>query len=121
MKKLASVFVVFFFTMLASCATINSMENNYEKIDYSDGVNKTEAVLIAKNHIMKTKYVKDYQIVSPVILNNEQTKKFSNIWFVRFHPKKITLLTHYYLVMISKETGEIISCGERHITGKERE
>ena len=119
-KIMKGIVVLCLIHLLSGCATTNSIKVNYEKINYSDGINKEEAVLIAKNHLLSTKYKYDYQIISPLVLNNKSTRQYPDFWCIRFHPKKLHLMPYYYLVMINKKTGEIVSYGETAISGEER-
>jgi hypothetical protein len=113
MKITLLIFMIVFVSVFVGCATAGSIDESYKRVNLSDGISKEEAALIAKKHLSEEPEKKDFQIISPVILNNAETKKYPHIWFIRFHPKNILLIDKYYLVMVSKDTGEIISYGVR--------
>ncbi len=92
--------------ILNGCATVNSVKTNYALIDYSDGIDKKEAVLIAKEHLINTKYRHRYQVIGPKVEN----LPLEGAWLVRFRGKKTSISEFYmpsiYEVKIDKRTGE---------------
>ena len=111
------IFILFIFGILAGCATVSSVRYFYEKIDYSDGVSKDEAKLIAKKHLIDSVYKYDYRVINPEI----RTWYEKDAWIVRFPPKKVQLLIpeglfeavmpNAYLVAVDKRTGAVIKGG----------
>jgi hypothetical protein len=103
MKKY--VFIILLI-ILSGCATVDSVKTNYDLIDYSDGVDKKEAVVIAKEHIINTKYRHRYQVMGPKVENLQD----EDAWLVRFYGKKTSISEFYmpsiYEVKIDKKTGE---------------
>lgn len=93
------------------CATVGSIKKSYEVIDYSDGINPKEAIIIAKQHIIGTEYTQQYRIINPRI------KEKKEYWEVTFLPKNSILtfpwvffnkfIDKSYRVYVKKSTGEI--------------
>ena len=98
---------------LAGCATISSVDKNYQKINWQDGISRNEAFLIAKKHLIAQKEKPDYQVIAPFVRTDQKAKAQPNVWFVAFHPRKVPLLFKYYLVVVDKKTGEILEHGVR--------
>ncbi|UCC95823.1 MAG: membrane lipoprotein lipid attachment site-containing protein [Candidatus Omnitrophota bacterium] len=111
MKRL--IFLLGIALLLNGCATIASIRHHYAKIDYSNGVNKEEAVLIAKHHLISTEYKYSYRVIAPWVESWEER----NAWIVWFAPKKLRFIfpqdfldlfiPKKYCVVIDKETGEV--------------
>ena len=111
---------------LTSCASREDIIKNYEeKVNYVDGVNAEEAKSIAKRKIITAEEQRNYKITAPGILNNLYTQKYSDYWFVVFghnwlspistdpNSKTYTELKEaQYLVVIHKNTGDIVFAGE---------
>jgi len=97
----------------SGCATIKSIEKNYKKIDYSDGINKSEAKLIAKKSLIDSPYRNFYRVIRPRILDNDETLQHPRYWFLKFRRKSSKLNKSNYFVVIEKKTGEVIYA-EKH-------
>lgn len=120
------VLIVMLAMGLASCASREDIIQNYEeKVNYADGVNISEARLIAKRKIITTDEKRNYKITAPGVLANIYTEKYPNYWFVVFghnwlspistdeNAKTYTELKEaQYLVVIDKTTGDIPFSGE---------
>jgi hypothetical protein len=98
-------------TMLVGCATVGSIDKSYQAIEYSDGINKKEAIIIAKQHILGTEYKHQYRIINPGIKDKKE------YWEVAFLPKNSIVRLPWvfftkfnddcYLVYVKKSSGEI--------------
>jgi hypothetical protein len=94
--------------LLSGCATIDSVNKNYQKINYSDGINTEEAKLIGKKRLINSGYQSEYQVISPDFLIDKRTKKYPDYWFVVYHPKNLGLTHSKYLVVMNKKTGDVL-------------
>ena len=105
MKNISKVTAVFIGLVLAGCATVGSIERNYALVDYSDGIDKKEAVAIAKQHMVNSQYSQRFQTIGPRI----EDMPAQNAWLVRFHGKKTSIgefyMPSFYEVTIDKQTG----------------
>ncbi len=96
--------------LVVGCATVGGIKKQYEKIDYSDGINQKEAVAIALNHLISTEHKNNY------LLSGRKVKKEDDIWAVSFlfDPKssfnKMYFQT-YYRVYIDIDSGQVIDYG----------
>lgn len=118
------------FGFFLGCATVPSIERNRRAIDFSDGINRQEAKIIAKSKIIQTHLKDDYRIIGPRIydaaeftdeikgketfsflinreLYNDDELRYSDSWYVIFRPKFLSLFSVSYLVVIDKDSGEI--------------
>jgi hypothetical protein len=96
--------------LVAGCATIGGVNKQYERIEYSDGVNKKEAVAIALKHLISTEHKNNY------LLSGRKIKKEEDTWGVAFlfDPKSSfnkTYFQTYYRVYIDIASGQVIDYG----------
>ncbi len=103
---LVSLFVV-------GCSSIVSFKKKYsEEIDFSNGINATEAVLIAKKQLISTDVRRKYILKSAKVLYGYYERRYKQYWFVRFDARSFDESFWSYLVVIDKATGDIRFAGE---------
>jgi len=81
-------------------------ENSQEKIDLSDGVNKEEAIILAKNYLMQKGLEKNVVMLKPKVKESRLVKE---CWAVYFppSPKMKERMPFNFVVDVDKNTGEI--------------
>ncbi|MFH0941136.1 MAG: hypothetical protein V1840_04710 [Candidatus Omnitrophota bacterium] len=94
--------VVLTIILLSGCTTIGSIEGNYAKINYSNGINRTKAVLIAKHDLIQTDLKYYYNIIHP-----EVVQLSNNDWRVTFYEKGFFHLFPESYVIYIKKNGAI--------------
>lgn len=100
MKKISSLLVVVF---LCGCATF--INHDYQKINFSDGVNKDEAVIIAK------KYCFDHRDVG---CGGSTSVGDGDIGFKNYFPYKGEWVIYFNrifivtIIEVNKKSGEVI-------------
>lgn len=92
--------------LTTGCATAGSINQNYSKIVWDDGISLGEAELMGKKQLVDSKYLLDYQIINPLVRNDEYSQKYPDFWFIEFTSKQWTDLSSY-LVVIHKQNGAI--------------
>lgn len=85
-------------------------ENFEDKIDLSDGVNKKEAIIFAKNYIIKKGLEENVVIFK---LKVQESRLFKACWSVCFPPssKIRERIPFNFIVDVDKKTGEIKLAG----------
>jgi hypothetical protein len=91
--------------MVIGCASAGSIRTKYDLIDYSHGIERKEAILIAKNHMLDSKYRQRYRITAPKV----EDLVDRDAWLIRFYGKKTSISEFYmpsiYEVTVDKRTG----------------
>ncbi len=103
MKNLSLLLII---VLLTGCTGIKTVSKNYSKINYRDGVSRSEAKLIAKKSLMESQVVHEYRFASPAILKWGKAFGHPNYWFIAFDSRNV-LQPDKYLVVIDKRDGEI--------------
>lgn len=120
------VLVVLLTVGLASCASREDIMQNYEeRIDASDGITAKEAKIIAQRKIISVPEKRYYKITAPGVINNAASQEYMDHWFVIFGHNWLSpmsteegaktyteLKEAQFLVVINKETGQIVFSGE---------
>lgn len=111
---------------LSACASREHIMQNYEeKLDASDGIDASEARIIAQRKIITVSEKRNYKITAPGFISTPAAKKYSDYWFVVFGHNWLSpistedgaktyteLKEARYLVVIQKNTGDIVFAGE---------
>lgn len=79
----------------------------FTEVDPSNGINRYEAVLMAKKEIQDAGLRNYFQNLKPIIREDQHAMKYPDYWFVDFTPK-IYFDFWGYLVVVEKQTGKII-------------
>lgn len=118
--------------LLNGCATLGSIDYGYKRIIFTDGINKSEAKILAKKKIIENKSSRDsFMVIAPdaydldefsrekrvslkssfwiELYDNEDKMKYPHCWAIVFRPKPFpfSLFDMYYLVIVDKTNGEI--------------
>lgn len=126
-----AVFLIGITILLAGCSTIGSVNYGYKRIIYTDGINKSEAKILAKKKIIDEKSQGSYMVIAPdaydldvlsreklmsakesfwtELYDSQGNMKYHHCWAVVFRPKPFpfSLFDLYYLVIVDKTNGEI--------------
>ncbi len=120
------LFLISMMVILTGCASAQAVYKNYDAmVNTADGVSEVEAKLIAQKKIVNTEEKRDYRITAPDVKSNAEALKYPDYWFVVFghnwfspismdsSAKTYTQLREtQYLVVISKQTGDVKFFGE---------
>ena len=89
----------------AGCAS--TTKDRFTSVDSSDGINRYEAILMAKAEIENAGLRNYFKNLTPIIREDPQAAKYPEYWFVDFTPK-IYFDFWGYLVVIDKKSGGIL-------------
>ena len=91
---------------LAGCVTIGSVEKDLSKIDYNDGVNAKEAVVIAQKNLISGEARGDF-LLSVVTVESQDTS-----WQIIFAPKNLNMFndrrSSRYIVEVDRANGAVL-------------
>lgn len=121
---------------LSGCTTLGSLQRNYDRINYKDGIDRKEARTIAMKTFLKGNEHKDYRVGSamafdvkevstrnPDLLSRDfyadgkKESKFPDSWYVIFRPKFFALFSMYYLVVVDKKDGAVLYERDANVFG----
>ncbi len=100
--------------VLTGCSTTT---NRFTTVDPSNGINRYEAILLAKQEINKAGLRNYFNNLKPIIREDPVAAKYPDYWIVDFTPK-IYFDFWGYLVVINKKTGEIIHSRDYYFPAK---
>lgn len=103
-----SIIVAFIFLAVSGCATTESLDFYYEKIDRQDGISRDEAALIAKKWLVESKYEGDFQVLGPVSTRHEDD------WQITFLYKSLDYYEKVLDVFVDPVNGDINGHVVRH-------
>ncbi len=86
---------------LIGCATTESLDAYYAKINRADGISRDEAALIAKKWLIESKYEGDFQVIGPV------ATAYDKYWQVTFLYKSLAYYENVLDVYVDTQTGEV--------------
>lgn len=92
--------------MFSGCSTTGS--KNAVVIDRSNGINIEEATEIATQALNKSSKLSEYKVKTAKVLKTLPAKDYSDYWFVSFDPKSFDQSFWRYLVVMKKDTGEVV-------------
>ena len=99
MKKYVIVCGIMLF--LAGCATTESIDDFYTKINWKDGISRDEAAVIAKKYLVDSKYEGDFQVMGPVAIG------FDHYWRVSFLYKSLDYYEKTLDIDVDTLSGEV--------------
>lgn len=94
--------------MLSGCASVESLDYYYQKINWKDGVSRDEAALIAKKWLVESKYEGDFQVIGPVSTRHE------DLWQITFLYKSLDYYEQVLDVFVDPVSGEVKGTAIRH-------
>lgn len=98
--KTARILLICF--LLTGCVTLSSVKSELKKVDDSDGINKKEAIAIAKMSMINSKLDDDYHLWTANAYDNGRGYwriVFSSLYFNR----------HECVLIIEKSAGDILA------------
>lgn len=102
MKNLIYLSLLVF--VCSGCAHFKSFA---DRLDYSNGINQYEAMVLAKNEVKKADFRNYFGAIEPKFREDKATAQYPGYWFVEFTPT-VTMDFWSYFVVINKRTGEIV-------------
>jgi hypothetical protein len=111
------IVIIIILLIVAGCATANksSIYNFYKEelktVNKSDGISKKEAIIIARNYLIRNNISKRVNIHNPKVSNS---RLVNNSWCVIFDTTFVTKFQQglvYYEIDIDKTSGEIKGIG----------
>ena len=115
-KFLVSILIII---SCLGCATAGSISKSYNAINWDDGINISEAKVIAK-HTVLTRLIgvaPFIRTIGPRIIDDKDTKKFPDYWFVEFSELIPSEIRFKYLVVIDKKSG-VVKLDISYLKGK---
>ena len=103
LRPIANILLMSFIAWQLGCASTTK----FTEVDYTNGINRYEAILMAKKEIEQAGLRNYFQNLKPIIREDKYALKYPDYWFVDFTPK-IYFDFWGYLVVINKKTGKII-------------
>ena len=99
--RIISVFLCF---LIFGCASMESIQRQYDEIKWNDGINKKEAEYIAKQYLLENPEGKHFSMTFGGIYDEDES------WKVVFPSKALNPLSPYYQkyfkVFVNKQTGK---------------
>lgn len=127
MIQCRNIFLLLMILSLSGCTTLGSLQRNYDRIIFQDGIDKREARTIAIMVYLKGNEYKNYRIGSAKVysdseilrldphrfsrdLYTEDNKqmRFQDSWYVLLRPKFLSLFSNYYLIAVDKKDGVVL-------------
>lgn len=103
---------------LTGCATVRSIEQNYSKINYEDGLSENEAVVIGQRFLLTHPDGKQF-ILSSGYMERGKDFKDKKYIVVKFMSKQFMPFTENFDVRfglcIDRETGEVFYAGKTYV------
>jgi len=99
--------------MLTGCATphaelVKSITNQYEAIEFHDGVSLAEAKVIAQRMLVRENLVKLYDLANPKNFKDTDELPYNEqYWFIFFKEKKVANIEFVFMTIIDKQTGKV--------------
>lgn len=90
-----------------SCKTTESVIQQYNKVNFGDGLNFMEAKTVAQHVLMSSSFTESFDLFEPYIVINPATAANPNFWYVSFPPRD-PFSEMEYLVIIDKRSGGVI-------------
>jgi len=104
MKRIVSLFMVL---ILTGCATVGSVNRNFESVNYTDGISRPEAKFIAQKYCLDHEECSTHCIISSAYVSDDNS--VPGAWRVVFDTEVID--ANYYrghVISVDRETGEVI-------------
>jgi len=113
------IIILSIFTGCSTSAKYAVVEENYQQINFNDGIALEEAKHIAQNELISKYINNEYLIFEPKVIKKLKSVPHSeDYWFVTFDESEPEHILVVYLVALSKSNGEIVY-SKRYFPGKE--
>ena len=99
--------IILLATLTAGCITFSQVEKNRKLIDISDGIDETEALLVAQINLLSSDFKPYDKVIPAKIRMDEAAQKYPDYWFVNYSPA-VTSNYPSLLMVIDKQNGEVI-------------
>ena len=66
-SKMRYLFVFLLIILFSGCATVSSVERSFRSVNFSDGISRQEAKIIAKKEIIQTDFKDNYRVICPKV------------------------------------------------------
>jgi len=104
-NNLGKIILIIF--MLSGCASV-SLQEQYDLINWNDGISEQEAIIIGQQELTEADLTKRFHIKKGSILGNHLVEPYPDFWFVSFYPVEFDDHFARFLVVIKKETGDVV-------------
>ena len=94
--------LLFCFVFLVGCATMESIDQYYDQINWNDGISRDEAAIIAKKYLVESKYAGDFQVLGP------KSQMIDNFWQISFLYKSLNNYEKVLNVYVDVKSGEVV-------------
>ena len=98
--KILSVLITCLF--ITGCVTLSSVKADLEKVNDSDGINRKEAIAIARMSMINSKLDDDYQLWTANVYDHG--RGYWRVVFSSFHFNR-----HECVLIIEKDTGDVLA------------
>jgi len=95
----------------SGCATskYELFETEFQMVEYTDGISRDEAILIAKNVLIEKDQIKYYDFENPEEFTDlDNVKNAEKFWFITFKEGTRTSIKTRYLIAVQKESGKVV-------------
>jgi len=99
---------LFLLVLLCGCASWHSPNQEYARINFSDGISINEAIVIGKEELSACEYRHEYRSQRGNVMTNRLARAHPDYWFVSFESKRLDRHFWSYLVVVNKQTGQVV-------------
>ncbi len=108
------IVLVFALFLMSGCASIESINKNYTKINLRDGISKNEARIMAQKALLDSGRINKYIYERPIFDNDLFVRKrYLNYAFIHFAP--VDNGDEGFLIIINEKLGEVRYAGPFNI------
>lgn len=91
------------------------IKEKMKTVDFSDGVSKEEAIIIAQNHLLETEWGKSCDLKSVEVFGENDSYWDKNSWHISFKlilKERLKSGLEWTVLNVDKKTGKVTSGGE---------
>lgn len=101
-----ALYFVFGLILLSGCTSIESIDKNYKKIDFRDGLSENETRIMAQKALLDSGDINKFIYEKPIFDNDPTVRKrYPNYAFIHFAP--VVGNDERYLIVINEKSGEV--------------
>ena len=97
--------------LLAGCASVDTIQQDFNHINYDDGINGVEAKRIAQKFLLSLPQLTRYGVSAPELdsgIFSSFPQWHDRAWVVGFPGKNMFSMTKEFVVGVDKKTGNIL-------------
>jgi hypothetical protein len=94
--------------MTTGCSVSRAIDSQLAQMDRSNGLNYQEAVIVAQDTLRMSPAAPDYDVKSGKVIQGLLVRGYPDHWFVTFDAKDFRTPFWKFMVVMHKDTGEII-------------